>query len=104
MTFRKLIQGTRLEFTGGLFPVQVLSLDGKRNAVWLQRALRRAGVRTAVVNGDASCPAKLIFVINASHSAHEIDLATRALKAVIQDSALLDLDLRAEMAQGFLTV
>jgi 8-amino-7-oxononanoate synthase len=85
--FRKLIRGTGLHIAGSLFPVQMLNLDKERNAVRLQRALRGFGVRTAIVRGPVSPKTKLIFVINATHSVYEIDLAIKALKAVLEDWA-----------------
>ena len=82
--FRDNIVGAGLHGGAGLFPVQMLVPEGDRDAVRLQRLLRSAGVRTAVVRGLAPPRARLTFVINASHTSGDIDRATGALLAVVQ--------------------
>lgn len=88
--FREKIRGTGLRDTGSLFPVQMLTPDRDNDAVRLQQLLLGAGVRTAVVRGPTSPGAKLVFVINASHSTDQIDWATRSLTAMARDLVLRD--------------
>jgi 8-amino-7-oxononanoate synthase len=87
MRFRAIVRHIKLPDTGSLFPVQMLALGRETDAVRLQERLLSRGVRTAVVHSAVSTRAKLVFVINASHSIYDIDLAIRTLKIVLEDCA-----------------
>jgi 8-amino-7-oxononanoate synthase len=87
--FREKISDGGLHVRSSLFPVQMFAASRDSDAVRLRRLLRGAGVRTALVRGLISPGAKLVFVINASHSCSEIDRATGVLLALLRDWPLL---------------
>jgi 7-keto-8-aminopelargonate synthetase-like enzyme len=63
------------------FPVQML-VPENADPVRLHRMLGSAGIRTAVVRTRTAPGTKLVFVINASHTAADIDRAIRAVVTV----------------------
>jgi 8-amino-7-oxononanoate synthase len=85
MYFRERLLPMGLSDSEGLFPVQALAPEPHRTPIRLHRTLRAAGVSTVMVRRRAVPGAKLVFVLNASHSIDDIDQVANTLAAAVND-------------------
>lgn len=85
--FRNGMRRAGLHGNDSPFPVQML-VPENADPLHLHRTLGTAGIRTAVVRTPTAPGTKLVFVINASHTAADIDRAIRAVAAAMNRGRL----------------
>ncbi|PUA30748.1 MAG: hypothetical protein B0W54_09905 [Cellvibrio sp. 79] len=81
--FRQGLGRLDISVDGGLFPVQTLAPPGV-SAISLQEALEQQHIKTLLLKSRADSPARLGFVINARHSASDIDACVESLGAILK--------------------
>ena len=79
--FRRRVRGMGLRGPRSLFPLQALGPVHQPSRV--HRALRGAGVQTAVVQSCTGREKRLVFVINVSHTMADLDHAAAALRSAL---------------------
>lgn len=77
--FRRGLEQVGVAVAGGLFPLQTLGALAGIPAAGLQQALLQQHIRALLLKSRADSPARLGFVITASHSAREIDACVECL-------------------------
>ena len=79
--FRRGVEGYGITLTEGLFPVQNLNLRDRNRALHLYRRLLQRRVQ-AVLRKGSHGEFQLSFLINAGHTADDIDIAVEALHRI----------------------
>ncbi len=77
--FRQGMEQLDIAVDGGLFPLQTLATQPGLSALELHRALMQRNIRSLLLKPRADSPARLGFVINARHSARDIDSCVKCL-------------------------
>jgi 8-amino-7-oxononanoate synthase len=81
--FREQLYKMGISVAGGRFPMQTPVLDPHFRVAQVHRVLREAGVQALLVPNRGTPGAKLLFVINASHSFDDVDQAAKTLNATL---------------------
>ena len=81
--FRERMREVGLQTLPSLFPVQPVLLICGINPVRLHQQLHAAGVRTVLLKRRGKPGPRLVFILNAEHTIHDVDFAANAIRAAL---------------------